>query len=188
MAASGATPRSIELEVGVAKDILVDGGAPQERMDPGDQLDDRERLCQVIVSARLQALDPLLDRLTRRQHQDRDAALATYRTTGGQAVEVGHQDVEDNEVWPLRSVLVEDRQRFDAVFGEFDLEAFELERPADRTTQRVVVVDDENASRRASSARLRCLPSRLEWLRHVASNASEARPLRPRCVRHAQYA
>ncbi|GAA3121809.1 hypothetical protein GCM10020254_81320 [Streptomyces goshikiensis] len=94
--------RRVEHEVGEAER----GGAagrgrrpPQQRADPRDQLVQGERLDEVVVGARLQAVDALADGVERGQDEDgRTVAHRAQLPADAEAVEDGHHDVEDDRV------------------------------------------------------------------------------------------
>ena len=52
-------------------------GAAQQRFDAGNQLGYRERLCQIVVGPRIEPRNPVLDRVARRQDQDRQTFSGT---------------------------------------------------------------------------------------------------------------
>jgi hypothetical protein len=74
-------------------------GAPQQRLDARQQLGERERLHEVVVAAGAQALDSVVDRAQRAQHQHRrgDSVLA-QRLHHREAVHVGQHAVDDQQV------------------------------------------------------------------------------------------
>ena len=73
--------------------------APRERPQPREQLAEGERLDQVVVGARVEPLDPVLDRVAGGQHQHRrpDAARAKL-AAGRKAVDAGKHHVEHDHV------------------------------------------------------------------------------------------
>ena len=78
--------------------VAVDRAAEQ-RADAGQQLLERERLDEVVVGAGVEARDAVRDRVARREHQDRcPVAVAAEPAAHREAVELGHEDVEHDEL------------------------------------------------------------------------------------------
>ena len=113
-----------------ARGALVSGReAGEEAPDPCEKLGRVERLHEVVVRARPQALDPLLDVALGRQHDDRDVGgprLVLADPLGyGIAIELRQHDVEEHERGALG---LPEPDRFDAVGGDARLEALLSER------------------------------------------------------------
>jgi len=94
--------RAVELElleddrVGVA---VPAAGTAQQGAHPSLQLADVERLDQVVVGARVEAVDAVLDRLPRGEHEDGDpVARGAQAATDLETVDVGKPDVEHHAV------------------------------------------------------------------------------------------
>jgi len=98
----------VETEAAVAADLrraigcglVVRPDAPQHRLDPCRQLARAERLGHVVVTAQLEADDPVDLVVARRQEHDRDARVAPERAADVGAVHLRHQDVEHDQVGP----------------------------------------------------------------------------------------
>jgi hypothetical protein len=94
------TPDRVEAEIagfeGYAKHTAW---AAQKRLDPGDELGDREGLGQIIVGSRIKTRDPVVDRVARCQDQDREGLSdAPGRVEDGEPVAVGQAEIEDRHV------------------------------------------------------------------------------------------
>ena len=89
-----------EREVADAQQAALALEAPaQEGAEAGQQLRQGEGLDQVVVGARIESLDPVVDGVAGRQHQHRRVvAGAAHAAADGQAVEVGQPEVEDERV------------------------------------------------------------------------------------------
>src|SRR5918996_1151958 len=80
--AQRAVARLVELEVADRDDAVALRRPPaQERVQPGDDLLERERLDHVIVGARLKPRDPVADLVTGREHAHRQLAPGRAQTT-----------------------------------------------------------------------------------------------------------
>src|SRR4051812_4789575 len=124
--------------------------APQQRLEPGHELDRLERLGQVVVRTKLQADDFVDDLPPRRQHQDR----RRYPTLPDRAahVEAVHQrqhDIEHDEVVAARRDALE--ARFTVACG-LDAIAFAAEAIAQRQAQPRFVFDEEHTGSDAHQA------------------------------------
>ena len=121
----------------------VGARAPQERAQPCQQLLERERLHEVVVGARVQALHAVADADAGGQHQDRRAVAVGAEAAGHlEPVDAGHEHVEQQRVGRLGRDLV---QRLAAVGRELDLVALEHERALERSADCGLVVDHEDA-------------------------------------------
>jgi len=136
------TRRGVERDVGVAQHLIAGAGTAQESAYARAQLFDRERLDEVVVGARVETLDAILDGVAGGDDEDRHSVLAAAKRTAHlEPVDAGHQNVEDDRVRRVRSVVGE---RFGAVGRLVDV-VVDAERPRDGRADRRVVVDDENA-------------------------------------------
>src|SRR5436305_6941096 len=90
----------VERQVPGFKDSGPFGAAsPYEGAQASEKLPERERFDEVVVGARIQASDPVLDPVARRQHQDRcPPAVRPQLPTHGEPVAAGKGDVEDDGV------------------------------------------------------------------------------------------
>ena len=119
-------------------------GAPQKRLDPREQLLAAERLHDVVVGAGPETAH-LVDLATPRGEQDhRHVAQVAQALERLEAVELGHREIEDDDV---RRILVEDPKRQPAVLGCFDGVASPSEELLEQQTDVVVVVHDEHPPR-----------------------------------------
>ena len=105
---------------------VVDGAAPQQRAEPGQQLLERERLGQVVVGPGVEPGDPVRDGVARGEHEDRQlvAGLA-HPPAHLEPVQPGHHHVEHHRVGPP---LLHGLQGVLAVRREIHLVAVERER------------------------------------------------------------
>ena len=116
--------------------------AAQQGMQPGDQLLQRERLDHVVVGARLQPTDSIVDLVARRQHADRDLrALRSQPGGHGHPVQVGHGHVEHEH---LRLLLVDRLERLLPAARRTNREALEREGALEGGADGRVVVYDED--------------------------------------------
>ena len=105
-----------------------------------------ERLDQVVVGARVEAVDAVLDRVARGEHQDRDAVARRAQPARDlEPVDVGQAHVEHHRVGRRGRDL---GQRPRAVLRRDGVVAAQHERAAQRVAQGTVVVHDQNPHRR----------------------------------------
>ena len=75
------------------------GGAAQQRLDPGEQFREGKRFDQVVVTAVLESLDPVLDRIAGAEHDHRQGgARGAQFLDHGEAVHLRQHDVDDRQV------------------------------------------------------------------------------------------
>ena len=116
--------------------------AAQERVEPGDDLLERERLDDVVVGARLQSRHPVADLVARRQDAHREVVSGRAQAPQHlQPVEVGHRHVEQHHG---RLDLLDGGERGPAARGGHHLEALEPESRADGPPDARVVVDEQH--------------------------------------------
>ncbi len=129
--------------------------AGEQALDPGQQLRRVERLDEVVVGARAQAADLLLDLPLGGEHDDRNVAggalLGPDLGRDLVAVELGQHDVEQDQVGRLGSPQAESLR---AIGRDDDVVAFLLERVLQEPLYVRVVVDDEDLGRHQSSMEL----------------------------------
>ncbi len=134
----------VEHEVGEAQHVARQrsAGAAEDRLHPGDDLGQAERLRDVVVAARPQRLDLVLGRVLRRQEQHRALeALRAQPPPDLDSLEVGEHPVEDDQV----RLAPRDRgERVAAVQGLLDVVPLVAERGRDGVDDRRLVVDDED--------------------------------------------
>src|SRR5437868_3016218 len=136
--------------VGVEPQVADDQrrGAPrrpaaQQRAQPGEQLLAFERLDDVVVGARVQALDPLLEPVAGGEHEDADVVLALAQLLGDlDAVELGQPEIQQDHVGQEGMRLI---QRIHAVAREAHVVALHPQRTLERERDLVVVLDHEHA-------------------------------------------
>ena len=118
--------------------------AAEERLEPRHELDECERLREVVVAARVEAGDAIDDRVARRQEEHRrlDAAR-TKRLAEVASVRVRQADVDHEHVRhrPLHRL-----ERVRPRRGEVDREAFFAEPAPEHAAQLVIVLDEQNGS------------------------------------------
>ena len=113
------------------------------RADAGDQLQERERLGEVVVGAGLQAGDAVGDAASGAEHQHRRPRVVLAQPPAGlEAVDARKHDVEDDD---LRGPLGERRQAALAGRRDLDLEAGLAQAADERAAEQEVVLDDEHA-------------------------------------------
>ncbi len=136
----------VKHQIGIAERLaLADpvAGTPQQRPQPSLQLTQRERLDQVVVGTDVQALDPVVDRVAGGQHQHgRAVARLAQSPAHLQAVEPGHQDVQDDGVGGSGGQRVE---RLLAIRGEADVVVLQSQGTLKRPPHGRLVVDHEYA-------------------------------------------
>ncbi len=135
---SGFSDRSATVERGAA----ARRPAAQQGAQAGEQLLALERLDEVVVGARVQALDARVDGVARGEHEDRHVVGRAQPAGDLDAVELGQPEVEDHEVGVVGGRLA---QRRLAVAGDAHLVAVQAQRALERLGDLVVVLDDEHA-------------------------------------------
>src|SRR6476620_9651293 len=127
-----------------------DGGAAHERAKPGDDLLEAERLGDVVVAARGQPGDAVLDGVARREEEDRDALVVlAHPAEHLHTVHVRKHHVECHRVG---LELTSRTDRGHAAAGRPDLPALVAQRHAQQLGEVVLVVDDEHPRRGAVGA------------------------------------
>ena len=130
----------------------------QQGLDAGGELAKREGLDQIVVCAAREPLDAVVDRVARREHEDRRGEARGAKPSGERhAVGVGQPHVEDDEV---------EGRAVDALEG-LEPRGGRLGRPAVLHGKEVadvgkdvgIVVDDENADAHESASFLISLPA-----------------------------
>ena len=117
--------------------------APKVGFHARQELLATEGLGHIVVRSRLQAAHLLQLGRPRGQHDHGNVAHVSNALERLPAVELGHRDVEEDEIWRRR---VERTQALPAVGTLQDLVARPLEELANEATDIGVVVDDEHAS------------------------------------------
>ena len=116
--------------------------AAQERVQPGDDLLERERLHDVVVGARLQPRDPVADLVARREDAHRQVVSGPAQAPQDlQPVEVGHRHVEQHHG---RLDLLDGGERGSAARGGHHLEPLEPEPGTDGPPDARVVVHEQH--------------------------------------------
>ena len=117
-------------------------------MDAGEQLGRRERLDQVVVRPAFQALHPVLDCITRSQHQHQRLIARTPQVfEHAQPVHARHHPVQHDHVGPVGLNLSE---RLGAVARAEDVEALVGQRASQHLQELGIIVDDQNGCHTAS--------------------------------------
>ena len=113
----------------------------QDRLGPGDQFVEAERLLDVVVATERQPAHLVVGRIARRQEQHRRAiAVGAQPPAHLESVEVGHHHVEQHQVGLL---LRDQLERLATVLGRGHGEPVVLERSGEHRSEVVLVVDDE---------------------------------------------
>ena len=122
------------------------GGPPAQRLHPGHQLLEGERLGQVVVGAELQPLDPVGDRAARGEHQHpgqragRDQRRADLVAVHAGQVPVEHDDVVAGHVGHLVALQT--------VVGDVHRHALAPQPARDRVAEVPLVFHHQHAHRR----------------------------------------
>jgi hypothetical protein len=117
-------------------------GATKERSQPRLQLADVKRLDHVVIRARVQSVDPVGDRIARRQDQDRHAvAEAAQAPADLQAIHARQADVQHHRV---RDGVNDRLERLLAVLGHLHLIPAERQRAAHGLAHGPIILDDED--------------------------------------------
>ena len=116
-----------------------------ESAQPREQLLEREGLREVVVRARIKAADPVVDRVTRREHQHRgpDSALA-HPAASLEAVHSRQHHVEDDHVVVDR---LDHPERLLSAVGQIRRVALLVQATAEELAQLPLVLDYENPHR-----------------------------------------
>jgi hypothetical protein len=73
--------------------------AAQQGAQTSQQFREREGLGEVVIGARIEALDPISDGVTSGQYQDRHVVAGLAQRAGGfDAVEPGHHHIHDDDI------------------------------------------------------------------------------------------
>ena len=123
--------------------------APQQRVDAGDELLTPERLGDVVVAAGAQPAHALQLGAAGGEDEHRNVAEIADALERLPAVELGHRDVEDDEIGAMG---MEGTQPGPAVAGHRDLVSGPHEQNADQLADVRLVVDDENRRRPSALA------------------------------------
>ena len=145
LSAEDFVPPLVEDEIGEAQDVAGQHtcGAPQDRLDPRDDLGEAERLGDVVVAAGAQRLDLVLRRVLRREKEHCCfESLVAQATTDLNALDVGEHPVEHDEV---RLETRDGGERVAPVVRLFDLIALVAKGGRDCIDDRLLVVDDKDA-------------------------------------------
>jgi hypothetical protein len=120
---------------------------PQQGVQPRHQLAQIEGLGQVVVGARLQPRDPVIHRVARRKHADRD--VVTQRPQGGDyrdPVEFRHLDIQHQRVMRL---VGQQPQRLFTVRRDPNVETRMPQSAGNGGSHVRVVVDHQHSAARA---------------------------------------
>src|SRR5262249_15164854 len=148
--------------------------AAQQRLQARDQFDEREWLREVVVSAGVEAGDPVDERVSGGEEEDgrRDAAraerLAKVASVGVREADVDHERIRSRQVDPIEQLR--------AARDAFDSEPFFAQAAREDGTELVVVLDDHD---RLTVAHSWILIPRAGW-RLAASAGSATRRSRRR--------
>ena len=119
--------------------------AAQQRAQPGLQLAQGERLDQVVVGARVEPGDAVVDRVARREHEDGGAVAGRAQPAAHlEPVDARHRHVEHDRVDVVADEVVERRA---AVLGHVHVVAVERQRALQRLAHGRLVVDHQHLHR-----------------------------------------
>jgi hypothetical protein len=130
---------------GLSLRLVVQPLDAQQGTNPREELLAVDGLGEEIVGSRLQTADAFLLGVQRGDHHDRQhrvARVGANPATGFEAVEAGHDDVEEDEVGPLRGNLP---QGFFAALGGADLVAVESQDVVEQRDVGCRVIDHEDS-------------------------------------------
>ena len=144
LAAGGIDAEAIDLDD--FRDLALALGAAEDGLDAGDQLARVEGLRHVVIGADLEADDAVDVVAAGGEDDDGDVAGLAELLADGEAVHLGHHDVEDDEVRADGLGLLE---RLLAVVGGFDAEALVVQVEAGKLNDVLLVIDNEDGSRHA---------------------------------------
>ena len=120
-------------------------GAAQERAQARVQLAQGEGLDEVVVGARVEARDAVVDGVARGEQEHRHALARGPQPAGHlEPVDARHGDVEHHGVGPALGQRVERRA---PVGGHLDVVALQAQRPVQGRPDGGFVVDDQDAHR-----------------------------------------
>ena len=128
--------------------FLFRGGTAQDGPNARHQFPRVERFGYVVVGADVQAQEFVSVGAAGCQHDDRDARLGPEQPADVSAVELGQQQIEDDQVrlLPPRHI-----QRLLAVIGDQDTVSVSLEIERNQIHDLLVIVDDEDCTVHKSS-------------------------------------
>ena len=139
------TGPEVQLDEGVLIDLGLRPGcpaAPQQCLDPGDELGIAERLGEIVVRAQAQAADLVDFEAVRGKQHDRHVAQVTDALEHPPAVERRQPEVEQDDIRPLS---VEDTQAKVAVGGLDNIEPGTAKDHADGQRDVLIVFDAQDA-------------------------------------------
>jgi hypothetical protein len=137
-------------------------GTAQQRVQPGDQLTEVERLGQVVVRARFEPGDAVVDRVASGQHADRDVvAQRPQRGHHRDAVQLWHLHVQNQRIMAFGG---QQSQRFLAGRRYPHVETRVPQSTGHRSSDVRIVVDHQNRATRAVKRGWFCHPHGVkEW-------------------------
>ena len=122
--------------------------AAQQRPQPGQQLRDLERLGQVVLRARVEALDPVVQRAARREHEDgRENPAGPQPGDQVDALDPGQAAIDEQHLVPARQPRV---QAGLPVGGDLDGEPLPGQQLVEQLRQPAIVLDHEDPRRQDS--------------------------------------
>ena len=131
------------------KHLVAGLGPPQRGAQAREELTHAERLRDVVVGAGVERHDLLRILVPGREHDDRDRGPAPEAVHDFDAVDAGQAEVDDRRVVRARRAA---RQRGLARLDEIDLVAARFQMRTERTQQRTLVVNDQDATHDAHSS------------------------------------
>src|SRR4029077_11159087 len=133
-----------ELDPTAADDRRIDPARPAlERAHPGEELAEVEWLDEIVVGARVEALDPVGWRVTRGEHDDRGRFAVLARPGDDvDAGRAGHPPIDDRDVVVVPLELVD---RVIAALDGVDVVALVFETEDEDVAQAGVVFGDQDA-------------------------------------------
>ena len=132
----------VEDQIRVAQDLrarLAVPGSPQQRAEASLKLAEGEGLDEIVVGADVKALDPVIDRVSGREHEDRCAVAGLAQAaTDLEPIELGHQDVQDDGIGGLAGQSV---QGLLTVLGQGHVVVLEPQSALQGAANRGLIVD-----------------------------------------------
>ena len=143
LAAPGPLGRGVQLEVPLGQHGRAAAVVPpRERPQPGRELQQAERLDQVVVRAGVQAADPVADLVAGGEHQHGHPDTGLPQPAAQlEAVEAGQHDVQDDR---RIGILGRHPQAVRAVAGDVNGMALLLERALDQARHPHLVLDHQH--------------------------------------------
>jgi hypothetical protein len=137
--------------------IELGTGATQDSLYAGSEFSGAEGFGHVVVATQFEAKDSIEFVASGREEDDRRFLGFTHFATEAEAVEFGHEDVKNDEVYLLR---VQEAKGLDAIAAADHRKAFSLQGVLDNVANPGFVVDDKDGGHRGEYLRVSAAGSR----------------------------